>query len=136
MKSCSHLWVTQSFTDNESLGEKVLIPLPVRHNRSTMPVRLHAGIRVSVQSVQDQLAAQGIGTRLWYNPGLHRHPHWKACAQVWRAGESTLATVDRLNDRLIGLPFHNFLTPHDITFIVSNLRQIVENKEYSASLSQ
>lgn len=136
MRSCSHLWVTQSFTDNESFGEKVLIPLPVRHNRSTMPVRLHASIRVSVQFVQEQLAAQGIGTRLWYNPGLHRHPHWAACAKVCRAGEATLATVDRLNDRLIGLPFHNFLAPQDIAFIVSNLRQIVENKEYSASLSQ
>lgn len=135
MKSCSHLWTTQSFTDAESYSDNVLIPHPVRHNRSTMPVLLHAGVRVGVESVQEQLLQQGIGTRLWYNPGLHRQPHWVMCEQVYRPGESTLAMVERLNERLIGLPFHNFLEPRDIGFIVGHLRQIVENKKYSASLS-
>lgn len=134
MKQHGHLWSTQSF-DDEGSAANVLVPLPVRHNRSTMPVRLSPRLKVSVQAAQDQLASLGIGTRLWYNPGLHRHPHWAGARQVARSGQSTLATVDGLNARVIGLPFHNFLTLQNIDYIVRSLRQIVENREYSASLN-
>jgi len=134
MKLHSHLWSTQSFDDQFS-ASNVLVPLPVRHNRSTMPVRLNPRLKTSVQNAQEQLASLGIGTRLWYNPGLHRHPHWAGARQVARLGQSTLVTVDGLNARIIGLPFHNFLTLQNIDYIVRSLCQIVENREYSASLN-
>lgn len=134
MKRNSHLWSTQSFDDQFS-ASNVLVPLPVRHNRSTMPVRLNPRLKTSVQAAQEQLASLGIGTRLWYNPGLHRHPHWAGARQVARPGQSTLAAVDGLNAGIIGLPFHNFLTLQNIDYIVRSLCQIVENREYSASLN-
>ena len=127
-------WTLQSFSGH--LEEKSgLVPFQLRNNRSTMPVRLHSRVNVSVDYVQQKLADAGVGTRLWYNPGLHRHPHWEHCARSARPGQQGLTTVDNLNRQLIGLPFHNFLTSGEIGLIVNNLCQIIENREYSASLS-
>ncbi|HVK99964.1 MAG TPA: aminotransferase class I/II-fold pyridoxal phosphate-dependent enzyme [Dongiaceae bacterium] len=134
MQLHADLWAMQSFVDQPPESD-VLMSLPGSRPRSTMPVRFSKHLSVNVQAVQHQLAERGIGTRLWYNPGLHRHPHFAACRQVHRPGLNSLATVDSLNQRLIGLPFHNFLTLDDIAYIVSSLWQIVDNTEYSASLS-
>lgn len=134
MQLHTELWVTQSFVDHPPEND-VLVALPARNNRSTMPVRLRNRVGMDVRDVQNQLAERGIGTRLWYNPGLHRHPNWMGYRQVYRMGERSLATVDALNNRLIGLPFHNFLSPEDIAHGVNSLWQIVESREISASLS-
>ena len=128
------LWATQSFVDMPP-DDEVLRKLPGHHPRSTMPIFLKNPIQNGIQSVQAKLADAGIGSRLWYNPGLHRHPHWAGVRQVFRNGEQALATVDALNQQLIGLPFHNFLTPQQVDCIVSTLWQIVESMEISASIN-
>lgn len=129
------LFVMQSFVDVPPETEN-LVSLPARNNRSTMPVRIRGRLNVPIQQVQQQLAESGIGTRLWYNPGLHRHPNWMGYRQVFRPGLRTLVTVDALNAQVIGLPFHNFLASADVAQVVTRLRQIVESQGYSASLSQ
>lgn len=134
MQLHADLWATQSFADNPP-DDDVLVKLPVRFSRSTMPVRLRDHIKQDVEQVQQQLAAKGIGTRLWYNPGLHRHPNWVNANQVYRPGETRLATTEALNRRIIGLPFHNFLSPDEIGRVVYSLWQIVESRQFSASLS-
>ena len=128
------LWATQSFVDRPPEHD-VLVTLPVRNSRSTMPVRLSDHVAIDIHDVQERLAEKGIGTRLWYNPALHRHPNWMGHRQIHRAGLHSLATVDSLNNRLIGLPFHNFLSPEDIAHVVTSLWQIVESREFSASIS-
>lgn len=134
LKQHGEWWSTQSYLDNPPDCD-VLVALPVRNNRSTMPVLLNPGSQHTVEEVQTRLAERGIGTRLWYNPGLHRHPHWLNVQRTYRPGENSLSTVDSLNHRLIGLPFHNFLARADIAFITGSLRQIVESTGFSASLS-
>ena len=127
------IWDTQSF-DDLAPAKASLVALPSRNMRSTMPVRLKPAFGVSSAEAQQQLAALGIGTRLWYNPGLHRHPNWADCRQIPRTGEAGLTTVDSLNQFVLGLPFHNRLHPEEIAKIVNCLWQIVENREISASL--
>lgn len=134
MRPFHHLWVMQSYVDQKAINAGVLVSHPVRHNRTTMPVRLRQSVGVSVQDIQDALASHGIGTRLWYNPGLHQHPHWEHCERVGRFGQQALVTVDSLNKQVIGLPFHNFLTSDEIGFAVKMLQQTIENREISASL--
>ena len=128
------IWDTQSF-DDLAAAKASLVALPSRNIRSTMPVKLNPRYGVSALTAQQRLAEKGIGTRLWYNPALHRHPRWQSCIQIPRAGEAGFSTVDSLNQYLIGLPFHNFLHPEEIAFIVKCLWQTVENREISASLS-
>lgn len=135
LKPFQHLWSLQSWNDDKTSARQTLISMPIRHNRSTMPVMLRAGVHPPLVELQSQMAAQGIGTRLWYNPGLHRHPHWANGICMPRTGEKELVTVDRLNAHVIGLPFHNHLSPANIRFITDTLRQLVERQEYSASLN-
>lgn len=134
MRQGADLWSTQSFIDRDA-DNRVLVPLQVSNSRSTMSVCLHGWRHPDLAQIQALLAGKGIGTRLWYNPGLHCHPRWQSRQRVCRAGESTLVTVDSLNRNLIGLPFHTFLTPENVFHIVASLRQVIENRERSALLS-
>lgn len=55
------------------------------------------------------LASQGIETRAWYCPALHRHPAFAGLARV--GGLPVASTLDR---RLLGIPFHTHLTPPEV----------------------
>jgi dTDP-4-amino-4,6-dideoxygalactose transaminase len=66
---------------------------------------------------RDALAAQGIESRRWYCPPLHRHP---ALAALPRAG--ALDVAEDLDAHLVGVPFHAFLTAADCDRIAGALR--------------
>ncbi len=128
------LWAQQRYSDSAQDGD-VLVRLPGHHIRSTLPVRLNTLPVQGIGVVQELMAQAGIGTRLWYNPGLHRHPRWVKSRYVPRLGARALSVVDWLNHSLIGLPFHNFLSATDIDRVVATLGNIVESREFSASIS-
>ena len=126
----SHFWSLQSYSDSPQ-GQDTLVSLPSRNVRSAMPIKLHDDIKVEAAKLHTLLAAKGIGTRLWYNPGLHNHPRWQHCRRVNSEGLTTLAVVENLNKRVLGLPFHNFLSEEDIHFIVDCLWEALDSKKVS-----
>lgn len=68
-------------------------------------------------AIQRALKAAAIQSRDWYLPPLHRHP---AFGSVARAGD--LMTSEALQTRLMGLPFHGFLTAADIDAVAETLK--------------
>lgn len=60
----------------------------------------------------ENLAAAGIETRRWYWPPLHRHKVFASCPRA-----SPLDVTEAVVDRLLGLPYHLFLTRLDIARI-------------------
>ena len=67
------------------------------------------------------LAAQGIESRRWYCPPLHRQP---ALADLPVAGE--LLVTDTLDAEVVGLPFHAFLIDADLDRVAVALRTAIE----------
>jgi dTDP-4-amino-4,6-dideoxygalactose transaminase len=92
---------------------------PVDGVYSIMPVLLPAGR--SASRLAGVLHGQGVETRRWYCPAIHHQPGFAGAA---RAGE--LKTVESLNERLLALPFHPFLTVQDIRFVCERLKQALE----------
>jgi dTDP-4-amino-4,6-dideoxygalactose transaminase len=64
----------------------------------------------------ENLCEDGIETRRWYWPPLHRHPAFLAYT---RFGD--LAVTERVSDQLLGLPFHLELTAEDINRVTDAL---------------
>jgi len=76
----------------------------------------------NAQAVQGVLEKVGIETRRWYCPPLYEHPALAAY------GDGVpLPITQKLSARLLGLPFHNFLTDDDIRFIVAQLEMALKH---------
>jgi dTDP-4-amino-4,6-dideoxygalactose transaminase len=63
------------------------------------------------------LARAGIETRRWYLPTLDQHPVFGGRTEL-----ACLGGTEAIRERLIGLPFHPFLTDRDLLEIVAVLR--------------
>ena len=63
------------------------------------------------------LAKHEVETRRWYWPIVPDHPAFRTLPIV-----DDLGVVRALGERLIGLPFHPFLGPHDVEKVVSALK--------------
>jgi dTDP-4-amino-4,6-dideoxygalactose transaminase len=70
--------------------------------------------------VASRLAAEGIETRRWYYPPLHRHPAFADAAVA-----ESLDTTMRISSRLLGLPFHLDLDSTKIERIGRTLGRIL-----------
>jgi dTDP-4-amino-4,6-dideoxygalactose transaminase len=81
---------------------------------SILPVLLPEG--VSAVAVGARMAAKGIETRRWYCPTIEQHPAFQHCPV---AGE--LRMVPMLNERLLAIPFHVFLTDGEMEAVCRQL---------------
>lgn len=79
-----------------------------------MPVLLPAG--TERDRVAARLAAAGVETRAWYCPPLPAQAHFQHCPR-----ESRLPATEALGRRLLGLPFHPWLTEEDMQRIATLL---------------
>lgn len=84
---------------------------------SRAPAMLAVRVAAGGEACAAALCAEGIESRRWYCPPLHRHP---ALADLPTCG--TLAITETLDAELLGLPFHAFLTDADLDRIVGALR--------------
>ncbi|MBS1189583.1 MAG: uncharacterized protein H6R10_1375 [Rhodocyclaceae bacterium] len=84
------------------------------------PVLLPPG--TDVARVAAQMAEQGIETRRWYHPLLPDHPAFRGGAH---AGE--LHCARDISERLIGLPFHPFLSDDDIETVIAVTMGCLDN---------
>lgn len=80
---------------------------------SLMPVKLP----VAAQPVLEAMRAAGIDCRRWYTPPLHR-------TKLFRSPVD-LPVTDYLAERLLGLPYHTFLTERDVVTVCDTLRGIL-----------
>ncbi len=67
--------------------------------------------------VMNRLQDKKIETRRWYHPPLHRHPAFK------RFQSSPLPITENISSRLIGLPFHTFLSEQDVIYVCRSLAE-------------
>ena len=85
---------------------------------SILPVLLPDS--VDSVSIGTQLATRGIETRRWYCPTLDRHP---AFASFPVAGELRVSAL--LNERLLAIPFHVFLSDEEIEIVCKELNRAI-----------
>ncbi len=77
---------------------------------SLLAVRLPE--QTDVAALAGRLREQGIHTRQWYYPPLHRHP---AFAALPRTG--ALESTREIAGQILGLPFHMDITPADMDYV-------------------
>jgi dTDP-4-amino-4,6-dideoxygalactose transaminase len=85
---------------------------------SILPVVLPEG--TSSVEIARRLASRNIETRRWYCPTLERHPAFADCPV---AGELRVSAM--LNERLLAIPFHVFLSDEDIETVCGELARAV-----------
>jgi len=91
-------------------GAASLMPILLPEDRPAMPT-MHALERV------------GVETRQWYRPFLNERPDMPVSPSARRFGDDMPVTMT-LIERLIGLPFHYFLTLDDIDAVCHHLETI------------
>jgi len=104
--------------------------LPHLPMQAGTPGNLVVRLPLSAERVGDELAAEGIETRRWYQPDLTRHPAYE---RLPRAGE--LPATASLHDRLLGLPFHGWLTDEEVTVVARALTAAVQRAPMDTSCS-
>ena len=89
-------------------------PVYQRDMEQTVPSLLAVRMpeQADVAALAGQLREQGIHTRQWYYPPLHRHP---AFAALPRAG--SLSVTHEIAGQILGLPFHTGITPADMDYV-------------------
>ena len=87
---------------------------------SLMLVLLPPGFRAA--DVQVSLAGKDVETRRWYCPPLQNHPAFQAFTM------GPLPIVERLAERLLGLPFHLQLTDACIQRVIDCLAELLDER--------
>lgn len=85
--------------------------------RSAVALKLKDQFSIDIESVMDTLSRSGIGVRRWYYPVSHKHPIYHQVEKVGKHCEPVLPVSESLNQSLLGLPFHNFLTEPEIQYV-------------------
>ena len=92
--------------------------------RPCLPIRLMDIPDLS--EVVDLLATHHVETRRWYHPPLNAHPGFDGYRTIGPDGRPNLPITSRLNDQLLGIPFHSHLSEFEIARICSLVGQSVE----------
>lgn len=85
-------------------------------HRTLLPVLLPPGVNAT--DVADRLRGLGIETKPWYRPFLDERHEFMHC-EKW--GPTTYTEI--LRERLIGLPFHAFLSVDDVDAVCDALAE-------------
>jgi len=92
-----------------------------------VPGTLLVDTRGRAADATERLHAAGIQTRQWYFPPLSDHAAFADVAVVAPDGSRALTVIDRLQNSLVGLPFHAFLSDDDIKTVAAELRPAMGN---------
>ena len=88
--------------------------------RGAYPI-LAVKLPCAAESVRVEMWHRGIETRRWYFPTMNLHP----C--VFGQGASPLLPVtNELSQRLLGLPYHLFLSEDDVIQVCATLKEVIE----------
>ena len=93
-----------------------------------IPATLVLNLHVSATPIASQLKTSGIETRRWYCPPLYRHPAFAQCALFGApTSRDTLSVTEQLANQTLGIPWHNFLTPHDMEVVTDTLVRALQH---------
>jgi dTDP-4-amino-4,6-dideoxygalactose transaminase len=96
------------------------VPEDVRSNFQNLGVRCHLGDGMEIPSIQADLQRDGIETRRYFWPPLHRlapyRDHW------------TLPVTDEVFRSLLCLPLHSRMEPHVLDRIETALRRVASGR--------
>lgn len=97
---------------------------------SLLPVKLP----VAAGPVLERMKTAGVECRRWYTPTLDQHPLFlhRGNREYRRAHPVNLPVTEDLAERLLGLPYHLFLTEQDVKQVCETLQQCVEQERASA----
>lgn len=87
--------------------------------RTLLPVLLPSF--ASAQNAAECMSRRGIETKQWYQPFLDERAEFSGCAK-W----GPMPVTDMLRRRLLGLPYHQFLTEADVADVCSTLEMSIE----------
>lgn len=88
---------------------------------SHVPGTLLYDTRGTADSVDAALTGAGIQTRKWYFPPLAEHPAFEQLEKAGTNAQGQLPVIEDLKSRLVGLPFHAFLSDADVAAVCSHL---------------
>lgn len=74
----------------------------------------------SAESVGMALAHDGIETKAWYRPYLDERDEFLQCPKY-----GPMPNTEMLRQRLLGLPYHAFLTEGDVDFVCKKLEEAI-----------
>ncbi|MBM4053982.1 MAG: aminotransferase class I/II-fold pyridoxal phosphate-dependent enzyme [Planctomycetes bacterium] len=100
---------------------------PENYIPALMPILIP--VSNSLSAVVDYLADQGIQTRCWYSPPLHKHPAFAGDKIITLEGKTYLTVTENLSNYLLGLPFHSLLQEKDIIYICETLSTSLNGKK-------
>ncbi len=117
MLKCRRLAVLEAY--RRQLAELPQVRMP--SNADLPPATLCVQLDADGADVAAALAHQGIETRRWYLPPLYEHPAFRRVRRSGPAGTDELPVTQRLSRRLLGLPFHTFLTDEEVATVTTAL---------------
>lgn len=100
----SHGWIADSYAEQ--------LDLQVRASHTICNVLLPDGLLAA--DVACKLKERGVETKQWYRPYLNERSDFS---------RPVLRVTDMLRDRLLGLPYHAFLTRPDVNYVCSALKE-------------
>lgn len=86
--------------------------------RTLLPVLLPYS--ASAEVVQEALAAADIETKQWYRPFVDERSEFFMCPKI-----GPMRVTEALRARMLGLPYHRYLTERDVSRVCSTLAGIV-----------
>ena len=89
---------------------------------STLPIRLNPPTHV----IAEHLREHGIETRRWYSPALDRHPAFAGAECIAQDGGRELTITRMLEQHVLGLPYHHYLSKQDIKKICNCLHNALQ----------
>lgn len=110
--------------DDAPLGVEVL-PFHQNNIYNNCVLKLKYNDVAYTQYVVTALASSGIESRLWYQPS-HCHPAFKAYQTVGLHGSDNLDITESLGRQLLSLPFHNYLSRDDVSWVCERLSGILD----------
>lgn len=92
-------------------GLEEMFHRPVCDRSTLLVMELPEG--ASAERIQSFLSERAVETRQWYRPWLNERPDF-ICGPT--------PVADSLKDKLLGLPFHNFLDERDVAYVMDTYR--------------
>lgn len=102
----------------ERLHDSIQIIGGGQSRRTLYPVLLPE--HINADEVGQEMARAGIETKAWYRPFLDERDEFLGCPKY-----GPMPNTDQLRRRLIGLPFHAFMTADDLELVCDTINGIL-----------
>lgn len=117
----------QTLPDNY-WGQAPVIPLRDTRFYGAAALCLKPHVKAEMAFIVQFLADKGVQTRRWYCPGLHHHPAFAHVETHGVQGDHRMPVTEVLQQRVVGIPYHNMLRLCDIRHVIGSVLASVEDQ--------